>query len=139
MMPRCLLPMLLIVTLLFPITGFAQSESVQTYTSSDGAMTFDYPAEWLLTDQYPYGILVANSPFALENSVEALGREDIQIGVIVLKLDDLFRDPVPVSDALEFAELLQHNVQGEQDYVVQSAALLAACEQRSEESPGVAF
>lgn len=54
----------IITGLLMPVA--AQQTLSQTYTSADGALTFDYPEGWLVSEEMGLGVVVADTQYALE-------------------------------------------------------------------------
>jgi hypothetical protein len=67
--------------LLGPGAIYAGAPSAQSYTSPDGSLSFDYPADWFLNEQEDGSLFLANDP-ALDLSVQVMAPG--QAGLLIL-------------------------------------------------------
>jgi hypothetical protein len=73
-------------------TAEATDEAVTldaTFTSEDGSVTFDYPANWVVQEQSPNQFVLASSQEAFDTTTGAPGTGDFLAVIFVNSIDDM--------------------------------------------------
>jgi hypothetical protein len=80
----------LLLMLAIPLTAQAQ-DLTETYTSTDGTLSFNYPSGWVV-EGFSSFATIANSQEALEANSDSLTSGQVQISIFVGPMSDLLAD-----------------------------------------------